>query len=567
MGLLGSVLGIFLGLGMVSGLQLVAERVMAQSLTFRLYPEALLMGLVMGLIVTLVFGFLPTLAAGRVRPQVVLNPGTTLIPQVGHLLSLVVVFLMTGIIGLMVSLIVGNGWIGFGIAYGALIILGVALLFFWVLIVLMSVLPAFGFVTVRLAQRAIGTHASRTASTLLALVVGMFSLSLILLLTRSVINVIESSLEQGIGGNVLIVPQTLADSERAQAILADLNGVNSVQHDELYSARVVAINGNREIETLLEEARDRALAEASAEAGESVTAEFDTGQGTLDLYRFQLQSFLDPFEVQLASNPEVDRTYNLVSGADVAPEDDPQMVLQDNLATQWLGLEPGDTLTLAYDDGTERVVTLVGLWSRPLTSVNVNFTTTGGESPAIVSDNAIPANYEPMPTPLIVDAEKEQVQNVTRAFANEAGIFVLEISQLQELTARIINQLTALPLVVAVLALFASSVIIANTVSLATLERRREIGIMKALGLQSSDVLRLLLLENGLVGLLGGLIGTGIGAAAILALGLVSSDVSNFPLFTLIALVILAVIISLAATLITAYGASQEKPLIVLRYE
>ena len=34
----------------------------------------------------------------------------------------------------------------------------------------------------------------------------------------------------------------------------------------------------------------------------------------------------------------------------------------------------------------------------------------------------------------------------------------------------------------AALALFASSTIIANTVSLATLERRRQIGIMKAIG-------------------------------------------------------------------------------------
>jgi putative ABC transport system permease protein len=207
------------------------------------------------------------------------------------------------------------------------------------------------------------------------------------------------------------------------------------------------------------------------------------------------------------------------------------------------------------------------LWTRPLTAGAVNFSFGSNESPAIISDNGIPSGYEPISSPIIVDVEKENVTEVSRAFASERGIFVLEISQLQELTARIIRQLTALPLVVAVLALFASTVIIANTVSLATLERRRQIGIMKAIGLQSRDVLRLLLLENGLVGLLGGLIGTGIGAAAILALGVVSSNLSSFPLFTLIGLVILSVVISLAATLVTAYGAAQEKPLIVLRYE
>lgn len=564
MGVLGSILGVLLGLGLVSGLQLVAERVLAQNLTFGIYPEALLMGLGMGLLVTLVFGFLPTIAAGRVRPQVVLNPGEAIIPQAGRLISIVVIFLMTGIIGLMVSLIVGNGWIGFGIAYGALIILGVALLFFWVLVIIMSVLPSFGFVSIRLAQRAIGTHASRSASTLLALVVGMFSLSLILLLTQSIINVIETSFSQAIGGNVLVIPQTLDDSARAQDILEGLESVNSVQTDVLYQAHLVAINGDRDMEQLIAEARERAVAEIEAEDNAVLSSSF----ANLDVYGLQLRSFVDPFEVQPVSDPHVNRDYNIIAGQDIAAADDQQIVLQDTLATQWLELEPGDTLTLAYDDGSEITVTLAGLWALPLTSpVTVNFNSSGGESPGLVSDNAIPVGYEPLATPLIVDADKERVSDVSRALADEAGIFVMEISQLQELTARIINQLTALPLVVAVLSLFASSVIIANTVSLATLERRRQIGIMKAIGLQSGDVLRLLLLENGLVGLLGGLIGTGIGAAAILALGLVASDISNFPLLTLIGLIILSILISLGATLITAYGASQEKPLIVLRYE
>jgi ABC-type antimicrobial peptide transport system permease subunit len=568
MGLLGSILGVLLGLGMVSGLQLVAEGVLAQNLTFRLYPEAILMGLVTGLVVTLVFGFLPTIAAGRVRPQVVLNPNEAVLPQAGGIISALVIFLMTGVIGLMVSLIVGNAWVGFGIAYGALIILGVTLLFFWVLVIIMSVLPSFGFVSIRLAQRAIGTHASRTASTLLALVVGMFSLSLILLLTQSVINVIETSFAQAIGGNVLVIPQTLEDSERAQTILAELDGVNSVQQDVVYEAHLVAINGNRDIEDLLAEAREQAIAEAEAESGETVVTEFDTGQGSFDLYGFQLQSFVDPFELQLASNPDLDRTYNMTAGSDINPDDDQQIIIPDSLAVDWLELQPGDELTVAYNDGTEMTLTVAGLWSRPLMAANVsvNFSS-AGESPAIISDNALPAGYEPVPSPLIADVDKDKTADVSRAFADERGIFVLEISQLQELTARIINQLTALPLVVAVLALFASTVIIANTVSLATLERRRQIGIMKAIGLQSRDVLRLLLLENGLVGLLGGLIGTGIGAAAILALGIVSADLNSFPLLTLIGLVILAVAISLGATLITAYGAAQEKPLIVLRYE
>ncbi len=120
---------------------------------------------------------------------------------------------------------------------------------------------------------------------------------------------------------------------------------------------------------------------------------------------------------------------------------------------------------------------------------------------------------------------------------------------------------------VAFLALFSSAVIIANTVSLSVLERRRQIGVMKAVGLHSSQVLRLLLLESGLVGLLGGLLGTGAGAAVIVAMGVLSESPGSFPFVTLLGLVLLAVAIALVATLGTAWGASREKPLIVLRYE
>jgi putative ABC transport system permease protein len=115
------------------------------------------------------------------------------------------------------------------------------------------------------------------------------------------------------------------------------------------------------------------------------------------------------------------------------------------------------------------------------------------------------------------------------------------------------------------LALFAAGVIMANTVSLSTLERRRQIGIMKALGLQAESALGLLLLENGLVGLVGGLLGTGLSAIALSLSGALGQG--RIPLGALGLLILLAVGLTLGATLLTAYGASREKPLNVLRYE
>jgi putative ABC transport system permease protein len=111
-------------------------------------------------------------------------------------------------------------------------------------------------------------------------------------------------------------------------------------------------------------------------------------------------------------------------------------------------------------------------------------------------------------------------------------------------------------------------------VALTTMERRREIAIMKAVGLQRERVLGMLLLENALMGLIGGLIGVGIGLVALMLLqanmqaaagnAIQLNFVPYGPAFILMGLCIL---VALVAALATAWGASGEKPLNVLRYE
>jgi ABC-type antimicrobial peptide transport system permease subunit len=61
------------------------------------------------------------------------------------------------------------------------------------------------------------------------------------------------------------------------------------------------------------------------------------------------------------------------------------------------------------------------------------------------------------------------------------------------------------------LALIVSSIGIVNTLVMAILERRREIGIMKAIGASDGDVKRLFFAEAGAMGILGGLVGVALG--------------------------------------------------------
>jgi putative ABC transport system permease protein len=63
------------------------------------------------------------------------------------------------------------------------------------------------------------------------------------------------------------------------------------------------------------------------------------------------------------------------------------------------------------------------------------------------------------------------------------------------------------------LALIVSCIGIVNTLVMAILERRREIGIMKAIGASDGDVQKLFFAEAGAMGILGGIVGVVLGWA------------------------------------------------------
>ena len=330
-------------------------------------------------------------------------------------------------------------------------------------------------------------------------------------------------------------------------------------HETVYQAEIVAVNGERDMRTILE----NAALSATGETSQAEDAEAEEPSDLLDWYRIRLGRYVNPFEILLAS--ESQNRYKVAEGSDITAASDRSVVLQATDETEWLGLKVGDTLTLHFEGEEERTITVAGLIAKqPSQTITVNL---GNEQAAIGSDNVIPPGLEPLPSAFVIDVEKDKVNETLATLSNIPDILAIEVTQLNEMLEKLINQITALPMVVAVLALFASSVIIANTVSLATLERRRQIGIMKAIGLQSRDILRLLLLENGLIGLMGGVLGAGIGAIGVVLMGVLSSSPGSFPFLTLAGLILLAVLITLGATLVTAYGAAREKPLIVLRHE
>jgi putative ABC transport system permease protein len=128
------------------------------------------------------------------------------------------------------------------------------------------------------------------------------------------------------------------------------------------------------------------------------------------------------------------------------------------------------------------------------------------------------------------------------------------------------------------LALAVATLGIINTLVMAILERRREIGILKALGAADRDVKQLFFVEAGVMGLFGGVLGVGFGWFIGRALtwgtniylhrqNLPSAHVFSVPWWLVLGAIVFAVGVSLAAGLYPATRAARLNPVEALRYE
>jgi putative ABC transport system permease protein len=128
------------------------------------------------------------------------------------------------------------------------------------------------------------------------------------------------------------------------------------------------------------------------------------------------------------------------------------------------------------------------------------------------------------------------------------------------------------------LALAVASLGIINTLVMAILERRREIGVLKALGAADRDVRQLFFAEAGVMGLVGGvfgvLLGWAIGRAIQLATmiylkrqGMNPPNIWSVPWWLVLGAIAFSVVISLASGIYPASRAARLDPVEALRYE
>lgn len=169
----------------------------------------------------------------------------------------------------------------------------------------------------------------------------------------------------------------------------------------------------------------------------------------------------------------------------------------------------------------------------------------------------------------------QAVAEDAKAKLKDMGYFVQTSQDIQKTITQFVNILQILVGVFGVITVIASIFGIVNTMYISVLERTREIGLMKALGMSGRDVSWLFRIEAAWIGFLGGLIGAV--AAFILGaslnpwlskmLDLGSNSILVFDIVQIAALISVLIIVAIIAGWFPSRKAAKLDPIEALRTE
>ena len=630
LGLVGGVLGTGLGLGASYLVRLVVEHAFIIQLPILLDPLTIASGLLIGITTALIFGLLPIVQASQVRPLAVLReleerqPGARLVNTLLlALLSVLFIFLAATILGDLVTAIIavyGGALLVFALAAGfGLLVLAISRLpvyerfrprlLLWLLAALalavlaallcgllllagekanqlathlgygtlgtylLVVLGSLGIVllggalvyllaalvntlvvifphswktAVMLAYRNLGRQRLRTTTTLTALFVGVFAIGLILILGQGIKDTINSTLSTLFTHNVFVVSSP-AQANAINNQLALSRGIDSgkTQVNPVVPQLYPLLIDGRDVNTILR--------------GLNKRDKLSRGDILEDL------SSLEGFNLADGSADVPDVT--LKGGRNLGAGDagTSSVLLNAELEESPINLRLGDTIVLqSSDGGVTLVLKVVGFYDASQLSNNPAFA-------RVLADKSVALRLGG-PTTLDIYSLKvdpAQVPALRKRLSQSVPTALLfSAVDIDTLVNQLLGNLIIMLTTIASLAMIAGLIVIANTVALAMLERRREIGILKSVGHTSRSILAIVLIENGLVGLLGALV------AMLLVVGAITA-LSTFVFNTTLAIgSVLVGLIILATTLLTmlvamsvAWRAVRVRPLDVLRYE
>ena len=153
----------------------------------------------------------------------------------------------------------------------------------------------------------------------------------------------------------------------------------------------------------------------------------------------------------------------------------------------------------------------------------------------------------------------------------EEDFSVQTSEQLMETFGVVLDLVVLIVIGIACISLAVGGIGIMNTMYMSILERTREIGVMKSIGALNRDVMTIFLIESGLLGLLGGIIGVSLGILIAKGMEAVMEMFFAIKAYVSIELIIVVLVFSFGIGIIAGFlparRASKMDPVEALRYE
>ncbi|GAA2060092.1 FtsX-like permease family protein [Streptomyces albiaxialis] len=524
LGVLGSVLGVGAGVGLAVGLMKLMGGMGIELDTSELTVAwtTPVIGLALGIVVTVLAAWLPARRAGRVSPMAALRDAGTPADGRTGLVRAVLGVLLTGggaaaLYGAAQAEKAGDGsmLLGAGVLLTLVgfVVIGPVVAGFFVRALSLVVARPFGRVG-RLSERNALRNPRRTGATGAALMVGLALVASLSVVGSSMVASATDELDKSVGADFII------QSDMGQPITPAVE-------------KKVRASGDLETVTAYKNVK----ADITAPDGKKLDTELSATQ----------PSYMKDLRRETASGDLADAyAKNAMSvGEDFAKDH---------------RIKVGDPLTVAFEHGRTAELR-VGAITKDDTAVDqgamyVNITTVKAHVPAdrmplnsimfgTAKDGRADAAYEALKADL-----KPYPQFKVRDQADFKQTLKDQVGQMLNM----VYGLLALAIVVAVLG-------VVNTLALSVVERTREIGMMRAIGLSRRQMRRMIRLESVVIALFGALLGLGLGmswgATAQQILALEGLGVLAVPWSTILGVFAGSALVGLIAALVPAFRAGR----------
>jgi putative ABC transport system permease protein len=233
----------------------------------------------------------------------------------------------------------------------------------------------------------------------------------------------------------------------------------------------------------------------------------------------------------------------------------PQTVLLSHGKSQDLGIGAGDSVTVQFAKGAPRAFSVAGTYDD--NELVGDFVFDASVASSFLSQRNVAAlvqlsdGADAAAARSAIDAQLTSYPNVD---VQDRSEFVDETASQIDVIVSIISILLLLSVIIAVLG-------VVNTLALSVIERTRELGLLRAVGMSRRQVKRMIRVESVIISVFGGVLGLVVGAAFGVALQQALEDEGvtelRFPLLRLVIFLLLAAVAGVAAAWLPARRASR----------